>query len=179
MSSSTTGVLQRGKLGLTGDLGLSAPKEVYVLLSFDLTISRPAPPHAASFGAPVPNRRLSSTASPQLFDFAKTDRRIVSNGNPQRSRSAVPASLPTRSNLLGRNARIPTPEDDMELDMEFDGDEEDEEESGRSGSAELDMDMDMDEKGDWDKLALGTGSGGIKGRRKGMVFKCEACGKVS
>jgi hypothetical protein len=63
--------------------------------------------------------------------------------------------------------------------MAFDGDEEDDE-SGRSGSAEPDLEMD-DEDGekDWKKLALGTGSGGVKGRRKGMVFKCENCAKVS
>lgn len=73
--------------------------------------------------------------------------------------------------------------DDMELDMAFDGDEEDEEEgeSGRSGSAEPGMDMDEDDEGkdEWKKLALGSGSGGVKGRRKGMVFKCETCDKVS
>jgi hypothetical protein len=74
--------------------------------------------------------------------------------------------------------------DDMELDMAFDGDDDDERSGGRSGSAELDMDMDGDgeismTEPDWEKLALGTGSGGIKGRRKGMVFKCENCAKVS
>jgi len=61
--------------------------------------------------------------------------------------------------------------------MAFDGDEEDDE-----GSAELEMEMDEDEDGEvkpeWKKLALGTGSGGVKGRRKGMVFKCENCAKV-
>lgn len=66
--------------------------------------------------------------------------------------------------------------------MEF-GDDEDEGErgSGRSGSAEIEMDMDMEEgeEGDWKRLALGSGSGGVKGRRKGMVFKCEHCSKVS
>lgn len=70
--------------------------------------------------------------------------------------------------------------------MAFDGDddEDDEEEgSGRSGSAELEMEMDEEDDGEikpeWKKLALGTGSGGVKGRRKGMVFKCENCAKVS
>jgi hypothetical protein len=70
----------------------------------------------------------------------------------------------------------------MELDMEFDGDEDDdgevEEGSGRSGSAELEG-MEDGERKDWEKLALGSGSGGVKGRRKGMVFKCENCSKVS
>jgi hypothetical protein len=63
--------------------------------------------------------------------------------------------------------------------MEFDGDDDDERSGGRSGSAELDMDDDGEIKNDPDleKLALGTGSGGIKGRRKGMVFKCENCSK--
>jgi hypothetical protein len=28
-------------------------------------------------------------------------------------------------------------------------------------------------------LALGTGSGGVKGRRRGQKFNCEICGKVS
>jgi hypothetical protein len=67
----------------------------------------------------------------------------------------------------------------MELDMEFDGDEDDDGEieggSGRSGSAELDEEG---EGKDWKGLALGSGSGGVKGRRKGMVFKCENCAKV-
>ena len=69
--------------------------------------------------------------------------------------------------------------------MAFDADEDDEEDedgSGRSGSAELEMDMDEEDDGEikpeWKKLALGTGSGGVKGRRKGMVFKCENCAKV-
>lgn len=61
--------------------------------------------------------------------------------------------------------------------MEF-GDDDDDNSGGRSGSAELDMDTEDDEsKPEWEKLALGTGSGGIKGRRKGMVFKCENCSK--
>lgn len=70
--------------------------------------------------------------------------------------------------------------------MDFDGEDADEEEGGSGSSAELEMemDMDMDEddgeiKPEWNKLALGTGSGGLKGRRKGMVFKCESCLKVS
>ena len=68
--------------------------------------------------------------------------------------------------------------------MDFDGDEDEseEEESGRSGSFELDMELDEvdgESKDAWRKLALGTGSGGVKGRRKGMVFKCEHCNKVS
>lgn len=69
--------------------------------------------------------------------------------------------------------------------MDFDGDEDGEEEegSGRSGSAELEMELEMDGmdgegKDAWRELALGTGSGGVKGRRKGMVFKCESCSKV-
>ena len=67
--------------------------------------------------------------------------------------------------------------------MDFDGDEEYDEEgdSGRSGSADMDMDMegvDENTKEEWSKLALGSGSGGLKGRRKGMVFKCENCSKV-
>jgi len=136
MSSSTTGVLGRGKLGATGEgLGTSLPRH-------DSTPSRPT---LATYGTSFTNRRPSGTSpTPQLFDFAKTDRRTTSL-----------QTLP-----------------DMELDMAFDGDEDDD--SGRSGSAEPD---DEDEK-DWKKLALGTGSGGVKGRRKGMVFKCENCNKV-
>lgn len=63
--------------------------------------------------------------------------------------------------------------------MAFDGDEEDPSEGERSGSAERD-DIDMDGlDGEGKVPALGTGSGGVKGRRKGMVFKCETCSKVS
>jgi hypothetical protein len=84
-----------------------------------------------------------------------------------------------------KHIHLPTPQDDIELEMAFDGDEEEDEEegSGRSGSAELEMDIDEEDddgevKPEWKKLALGTGSGGVKGRRKGMVFKCENCSKV-
>ncbi len=148
-----------------------------------------------SGSVPVQNRRPgvppSTSPAPQLFDFAKTDSRPSSHGRPSTtsravSTSVVPASVPTRGHILAHPRTIhPTPHDDMELDMDFDGEEEDDEEGGSgSGSAELDMDMDeideLDEesKDAWRKLALGTGSGGVKGRRKGMVFKCEHCNKV-
>lgn len=130
---------------------------------------------------------LGTSPAPQLFDFAKTDRRSslsrpapTAAPLPTRSVSAVPGSLPTKGQ---RKAPTP-PEDDIELDMEF-GDDDDEENSrARSGSAD-DIDMDEDEiepdaddsRPEWEKLALGTGSGGVKGRRKGMVFKCETCNK--
>ncbi|WVQ79684.1 hypothetical protein IAT38_001784 [Cryptococcus sp. DSM 104549] len=177
MSSSTTGVLGRGKLGLTGDGGLG-------LVGKD--------GRAASYtnSATITARRptLGSSPTPQLFDFAKTDRRSSVGARP----SAVPASLPVRGHSGVRRGTAPVPApvvDDIELDMEFDGDGDEEDEgevegeagSGRSGSADIEMDMDMEEdgevKGEWAKLALGTGSGGVKGRRKGMVFKCETCSK--
>lgn len=162
------------------------------VVALSLTISRPSlTSHATSYTstAPIASRRPGPTGTsptPQLFDFAKTDRRPPAG----RSISAlpsmtVPASLPNRSHMhaAARNIRA-NPSDDMELDMAFDGEDEDEEDegdSGRSGSAELEMDMDEDGEVDpeWKKLALGTGSGGVKGRRAGMVFKCENCAKVS
>ncbi|WVF67600.1 hypothetical protein IAT40_002358 [Kwoniella sp. CBS 6097] len=170
MSSSTTGVLGRGKLGLMGagdgGLGLGG-------LGKDNRTSS----HTGS--TPIPNRRptiSNGSPTPQLFDFAKTDRRPSAPQIASRTASAVPASLPVRGTLQSRQE-----DDDIELDMEFDGDDDDEGEgSGRSGSADIEMDMDEDDgeiKGEWDKLALGTGSGGVKGRRKGMVFKCETCSK--
>ncbi|WVQ95176.1 hypothetical protein IAU59_002270 [Kwoniella sp. CBS 9459] len=169
MSSSTTGVLGRGKLGLTGaadgGLGLGG-------LGKDIRTS------SYSGSTPIPNRRptiSNGSPTPQLFDFAKTDRRPSAPQIAGRTASAVPASLPVRGHPHSRQ------EDDIELDMEFDADDDDEGEgSGRSGSADIEMDMDEDDgevKGEWDKLALGTGSGGVKGRRKGMVFKCETCSK--
>ncbi|KAK8854584.1 hypothetical protein IAR55_003323 [Kwoniella newhampshirensis] len=173
MSSSTTGVLGRGKLGLTGTadngLGLGG-------VAKDIR----APAYSGS--TPIPNRRptISGSPVPQLFDFARTDRRPSQPYS--RSTTAIPASLPARNGLHLRQAP-PTPadDDDIELDMEFDGDDDDEGEgSGRSVSADIDMDMDDEDgevKKEWEKLALGTGSGGVKGRRKGMVFKCENCGK--
>lgn len=144
-----------------------------------------------------------TSPSPQLFDFTKTDRRPSQTTKlpPTSSRSIsastlVPASLPNTSSIHARQqahfqavaqARtvIERIDDEMELDMEFDGDDDDDGEitGSRSGSAEIDMDEDDDGeikgKGkEWEKLALGTGSGGVKGRRKGMVFKCENCSKV-
>lgn len=51
---------------------------------------------------------------------------------------------------------------------------------GEVGPDGSDDDLDMDEPGDGsvNSLGLGQGSGGIKGKRKGMVFKCESCAKV-
>ncbi|WVR09397.1 hypothetical protein IAU60_006464 [Kwoniella sp. DSM 27419] len=174
MSSSTTGVLGRGKLGLTGEGGLGLGG-----LSKDNRTS-------SYTAAPVLGRRPTisgSSPTPQLFDFAKTDRRPSVAASASRAATAVPASLPVRSTLQARAAAAQSQVDDIELDMQFDGDDDEEGEgSGRSGSADIDMDMDMDEEDgeggkDWEKLALGTGSGGVKGRRKGMVFKCETCKK--
>lgn len=146
--------------------------------------SRPTLVSNPSTGSAVTGtRRLSNAAGtpPQLFDFAKTDRRPSATRPPK----VVAASLPSRG-IAGAAARVgPAPAvqtDDMELDMEFEGEDDDDRSGGRSGSAELDMDMEDDGEikpggQDWEKLALGTGSGGIKGRRKGMVFKCENCSK--
>ena len=133
---------------------------------------------------------------PQLFDFATIDKQpshlygsasfaVPSNGRSV-STSTVPASLPDRVYMSSRTPQINLSSgDDTELDVAFDGDEEDDEEvdSGRSGSADMDVDMGEDEedeetKDELSKLALGSGSGGLKGRRKGMVFKCENCSKV-
>ncbi|WWC71345.1 uncharacterized protein I206_105300 [Kwoniella pini CBS 10737] len=169
MSSSTTGVLGRGKLGLTGTTegGLGLGGMGKDIRSGSYNDSRP-----------IPNRRptISGSPAPQLFDFAKTDRRPSAPSVTSRTASAVPASLPARSHIPHT---MNNEEDDIELDMEFDGDEEDDGEikggSDRSGSADIEMDEDDD--GEISKLAIGTGSGGIKGRRKGMVFKCETCKK--
>ncbi|KAE8541833.1 hypothetical protein D1P53_002006 [Cryptococcus gattii VGV] len=176
MSSSTTGVLGRGKLGLTG-----TGENGSGLNGVGKDSSR-----TTSFAGPASMTRrstLGTSPAPQLFDFAKTDRRPslsrpVSTAAPlpTRSASALPGSLPTKGQ---RKAPTP-PEDDIELDMEFGDDDDDEDSRARSGSAD-DIDMDEDEidpeadasRPEWEKLALGTGSGGVKGRRKGMVFKWE------
>ena len=138
---------------------------------------------------PIPNRRPSAantntgtSPTPLLYDFAKTDGRPGARRTSTSAGPGVPASLPTRAHLLAQGRHVHPPPaplnpvvDDIELDMAFDGDEEDE----RSGSAEADMDEDDDGEAnpEWKKLALGSGSGGVKGRRKGMVFKCENCSK--
>lgn len=152
--------------------------------SFLTEISRPTISSSQS-GSTVPGRRLSNaaaTGSPQLFDFAKTDRRPAVGGRANSARTnSMAGSLPSHGIAGGAplNVHPPpavAPADDMELDMEFDGDDEDRSRT-RSGSDELDMEIEDEYKGEWEKLALGTGSGGIKGRRKGMVFKCESCAK--
>ncbi|WVN86261.1 uncharacterized protein L203_101423 [Cryptococcus depauperatus CBS 7841] len=181
MSSSTTGVLGRGKLGLTGagpveGLGLGGVGKE------GKTISNTGPTSLTR------RSTLCTSPAPQLFDFTKTDRRPShSRPNPSaplnRSASATPASLPKQI-----QQRLSLPEDDLELDMGFDEDDDNGDEvpeKGRSGSADVEMDEDdeypmdgdMAMRPEWEKLALGTGSGGIKGRRKGMVFKCETCSK--
>lgn len=83
--------------------------------------------------------------------------------------SKVPASLPVRT------SRLPPQGEEFGFDLQFRGSDDDE----RSGSGEVDgdeMDIDGDES---NPLALGTGSGGVKGRRRGQKFNCEICGKVS
>ncbi|BEI79822.1 hypothetical protein CcaverHIS002_0103510 [Cutaneotrichosporon cavernicola] len=174
MSSSTHGVLGRGKLGLTGDPNLG--KDARPTLSTSMTTA-----------APIPVRRTSNAASiglPAMFDFGKTDGRRPAPARSYSNRQVtVAASLPARGLAGGARPLNPPPvvqNDDMELDMSFDGDDDDDRSRSRSGSADLDMDLDEPGQGnklDWDKLALGTGSGGIKGRRRGMVFKCETCSK--
>ncbi|CAK9785374.1 uncharacterized protein COLE_06696 [Cutaneotrichosporon oleaginosum] len=181
MSSSTHVTLGRGKLGLTGDSNLV--KDTRPTLSTSMTSA-----------SPIPVRRSSNAANtgglPALYDFAKVDGRRPAQSRTTSTRQApvqasVAASLPARGLTGGARQLNPPPvvqTDDMELDMSFDGDEDDDDQSrSRSGSAELDMDMDeTDQNGnklDWEKLALGTGSGGVKGRRKGMIFKCETCSK--
>ena len=87
-----------------------------------------------------------ASPTPQLFDFAKTDRRPShghSGPHHGKGTSVIPASLPVNGTLHSKAQHIhPPPLPDIELDMEFDGDGEYDEDSGRSGSAELDMDMD-------------------------------------
>jgi hypothetical protein len=87
---------------------------------------------------------------------------------------SVAASLPVRSELSGR-PRV-NASDDIEFGPQFALASDDDE---RSGSAEMDFEMEIEgENVDSNPLALGTGSGGIKGRRKGQKFVCETCGKV-
>ncbi|ORX38291.1 hypothetical protein BD324DRAFT_620292 [Kockovaella imperatae] len=191
MSSSTTGVLGRGKLGLTGDSTHPPPN----------ANGRPTLNHAATHSSSSRRPGSSSSTTPQLFDFTKTDRRPSHNGprpvvHDRRSISnpLIAASLPNGSSLgshvhnssfksalraqaLAQNGALrANAVEDGELDMTFDGEDEDDE----LGSLE-DLDMDLDGEDltpeEIKKLALGSGSGGVKGRRKGMVFKCENCGK--
>jgi len=53
-------------------------------------------------------------------------------------------------------------------------DEEDDEDEGMV----VDGDEIVGADGERRAVPLGTGSGGIKGKRKGMVFRCESCAKV-
>jgi len=135
--------------------------------------------HSASFTGNAPNlQRRTSNAGPTLYDFGKIDRRPSQSGSrpmptgrakSNSISSKVPASLPVRT------SRLPPQGEEFGFDLQFRGSDDDE----RSGSAEVDgdeMDVDGDES---NPLALGTGSGGVKGRRRGQKFNCEICGKVS
>lgn len=100
------------------------------------------------------------------------------------SPGGVAASLPLHSHMQARlnkyNATSGPGAEDMEMDMQFGGsDDDDRAASGRSGSQDLEMDLDGEDGGEVITQALGTGSGGVKGRRKGETFDCEYCGKVS
>jgi hypothetical protein len=122
-------------------------------------------------------QRRTSNAGPTLYDFGKTDRRPSQSGSrpmpagrakSNSISSKVPASLPVRT------SRLPPQGEEFGFDLQFRGSDDDE----RSGSGEVDgdeMDIDGDES---NPLALGTGSGGVKGRRRGQKFNCEICGKV-
>lgn len=156
--------------------------------------SRPAGlPHSTSYSGTAPSntRRLSNAAAPQLYDFSKTDR--PGQGTPGSSAmgaravstpGGVAASLPVRGYLQERvlaqqQLQTSAGGEDMELDMQFGGsDDDDRAGSGRSGSQDIEMEVDED-TGEIITQALGTGSGGVKGRRKGETFDCEFCGKVS
>ena len=93
------------------------------------------------------------------------------------------ASLPLQSHIqamldLARGGGDSA--EDMEMDMQFGGsDDDDRARMGRSGSQDIEMDFDGEDSGEVITQALGTGSGGVKGRRKGETFDCEYCGKVS
>lgn len=150
------------------------------MLSSGLTHSRPI---SLSVVTPTPpgfarhaSSRLATSPTPQLFDFSKTDRQRAARSI---SSSTVPASVPAKH--MYRNGLLSPQMDDMELEMEFDAPDDDDEGelSGRSGSAEAEGDVEMEGDDGLASLALGTGSGGVKGRRKGKVFKCHDCGKVS
>lgn len=81
------------------------------------------------------------------------------------------ASLPVRNGFQGRPANGT---EELDFNLQFRGGSDDDE---RSGSGEVD-EMEVDGE-DVNPLALGTGSGGVKGRRRGQKFNCEICGKVS
>ena len=94
------------------------------------------------------------------------------------------ASLPLHSHMQARlnsiHATAGSSHEDMEMDMQFGGsDDDDRGGSRRSGSQDLEMDLDGEDGGEVVTQALGSGSGGVKGRRKGETFDCEYCGKVS
>lgn len=154
---------------------------------------RPTVPHSTSYNGAAPRhqRRLSNTATPQLYDFSKTDRppHVGAGSSAMGARAAstpggVVASLPIDSHMQARlntiNTTTPGSQaEDMEMDMQFGGsDDDDRAGSGRSGSQDLEMDLDGEDGGEVVTQALGTGSGGVKGRRKGETFDCEYCGKV-
>jgi len=143
--------------------------------------------HSASYtgNAPALQRRTSNAAAgPTLYDFGKTDRRPSQSGsrpmvaarpggrsNSISSSGRVAASLPVRNGFQGRPANGT---EELDFNLQFRGGSDDDE---RSGSGEVD-EMEVDGE-DVNPLALGTGSGGVKGRRRGQKFNCEICGKVS
>lgn len=191
MSSSTS--QSRGKSGFLG-IGAQGPVPA--------KDGRPAGmTHASSYAGPSPgnSRRLSTSngsatgsgPGPQLYDFSKSDRPRPGASGPAPAMNArtvstpaggVAASLPVRSVLQERLGRPQeqAPGWEMELDMQFGGSDDDDRDRGRrSGSDDIEMDFEETLATPEVVVApLGSGSGGIKGRRKGVEFKCEHCAKV-
>jgi hypothetical protein len=153
-----------------------------------LTHRRPAVMnHSASYtgnAPPLQRRTSNANAGPTLYDFGKIDRRPSQSGsrpmvvrpggrsNSISSSGRVAASLPVRNGFQGRPANG-TGTEELDFGLQFRGGSDDDE---RSGSGEVD-EMEIDGE-DINPLALGTGSGGVKGRRRGQKFNCEICGKV-
>ena len=140
----------------------------------------------ASTGMSLLSQGLKDGPSPSAISMSSSPSTRQPFPPPVASNNAAASGILRRTSTSGGKSGIysPMPAPRMRpralsMQMKIKGeilpdgasDDEDDEDEG--------MVVDGDESGERGKaVPLGTGSGGIKGKRKGMVFRCESCAKV-
>lgn len=160
-----------------------------VLFDFRTTDRSPSsakkPDPASSSGMSLLSQGLKDGPSPSAIPMSSSPSTRQPFPPPVASNNAAASGIMRRTSTSGGKSGIysPMPAPRMRpralsVQMKIKGeilpdgasdDEEDEDEG---------MIVDGDETVGGKAVPLGTGSGGIKGKRKGMVFRCESCAKV-
>lgn len=200
-ASNLNGVKLNGTGPLTSEADrLKSSGQAPVLFDFRTTDKSPATKPGLIKSSPAlgADKQINGSTNVSLLSRGLKDETTFTEGKGPTSTKVLPVTTPTttttststilrRTSTSGGKSGIynPMPAPRMRpraLSMQMkikgeilpDGSEDDDEEDDG-------MLVDGEEDGvDGDRTAipLGTGSGGIKGKRKGMVFRCESCSKV-